>query len=169
MGAKENQLLKHLQLRFHTVPLNDCLPLIRTFFSCYTEIFQQILPRCSLDFLNRTCFANQVRLSNIFHNRPQMIAFSIFTGIPLPSERSVLLKLLFYRKMKRFPFNSILNNIFQYYPNLDLPMFRHINSLVKNWIPCISLQQLKDPKHSDDSFKTHIIQKQMIPILSRNK
>ena len=44
--------------------------------------------------------------------------------------------------------------------NKNLPMFRHINSLVKNWIPSISLQQLKDPKYSDDSFKTHIIQKQ---------
>ena len=95
LKSKENYLLNQMELHYSKIHLNLRLPLIKTFFLAYTEIFGQVLPSSDLSNLDNISLINQCKLTKIFAAHVDPLQFRIFIGIPSPSQRWIVLKLMF--------------------------------------------------------------------------
>ena len=161
MFLKENQLLHSLQLHYAKIHLNIKLPLIKTFFLAYTEIFAQILPSFDLQKLDLISYKSQIRLCQIYHTRVKMKQFRIFIGIPSPTQRWILVKLLHYYKIIKNPANTIYNQLINDNINQDLPIYNQLRELVNTWIPKSIMKKIQDKKkkYSIEQFRGDIITK----------
>ena len=65
MFAKEHQLLHNLYINYSKIHLNIKLPLIKSFFLAYTEIFAQIPPTHNFQNLDEISFKSQIKPSYV--------------------------------------------------------------------------------------------------------
>ena len=104
------------------------LPLIKTFFLSYTEIFGQILPITNITQLDEISLNSQIKLTQIYKKRISSNQFKLFIGIPSSSQRWIILKLMHYYKAvndkNAASCNVLLNN------NLHLQMPKDVENYI---------------------------------------
>ena len=165
--SKEYQLLNTIQMQFRDIHLNVKIPLIRTFFLAYTEIFGQILPNTENMNLNKISINNQIKLCNIKIDRIDKHQFKTFIGIPSPSQRWIILKLLYYQKLLKNPNKTIFNKWINYNLNFEIPMFLNFRSLIRKWLPKKTKLQISDKKYTANHLKKDIIKQMTINNLNK--
>ena len=160
MFAKEHQLLHNLQLNYVRIHLNIKLPLIKTFFLAYTEIFSQVLPTQNLKKLDDISIKTQIKLCQIYPKRVDHHQFRIFIGIPSPSQRWIMTKLLYYYKMVNNPKHTIYSQLMNECLDNKLPIFKQTKKLIETWIPDITKTLMRNQKeYPMKKYRQEIIKK----------
>lgn len=160
MFAREHQLLHNLHLNYTKIHLNIKLPLIKSFFLAYTEIFAQILPTHHFQNLDQISFRSQTKLCQIYHKRTNINQFRMFIGIPSPSQRWIVIKLLHYYKIMLNPNHTIYNMLINNLISEDLPTFNYLRKLINTWIPDITMNDIKyNDELSLDTYRSKIIKR----------
>ena len=136
------------------------IPLIKTFFLAYTEIFAQILPSSHLKMLDTISYKCQLKLCQIFYKRANPIQFRIFIGIPSPSDRWILIKLLYYYKLVQKPDHTIYSKLVNKCLFINLPIFNQLRQLIHKWIPNVTKHKIRnDDEFTLPKFRANIIKK----------
>ena len=157
--TKQHQLLHQLELNYSNLHLDIKIPLIRTFFLAYSEIFGQILPISNTTQLDEISIKSQITLTHIYPSRVKHKQFRIFIGMPSPSQRWIMLKLLYYYKSVNFPNLSILHQCVNKHLHIQIPMFCHLRKIINRWIPNLTKMYMRSSECSLNVFKALIIHK----------
>ena len=139
-----------------------CFQTCKNFAENYLLILRylQILPFSQLDKLDQISYASQLKLCEIYTKRAKPKQFRIFIGIPSPSDRWILIKLLYYYKLVQKPDHTIFSQLINKYLSSDLPIYNRLRKLINTWIPKVSKSKIRnDDDFTIDKFRAKIIRK----------
>ncbi len=132
----KERLLQQNFKNFNNLPrhLNVCLT--KTMFAAYTQIFGQVLPTTDLEDLNKIALESLQRLTGINCIKGGEAQFHSFLGIPMPTHKWHMLRLVFYRmQLKHKKGHSYIADWLKKPADPDLPYITEIKSLLNQWIP----------------------------------
>ena len=128
------RLIKQIDFNHKYIALTDKIEILKVFYLVYTAIFAQILDCDKINLIEATKRHNELikAQTNIVSYVPEQ--FSIYTGVPSPFERWVVLKIAFYWKlinkkqisyMHKWAHNEIIYNY---------TLYKQYRELTKKWI-----------------------------------
>ncbi|MCP4971730.1 MAG: hypothetical protein GY932_14180, partial [Arcobacter sp.] len=135
LQGKTDTIKYKLDIKLKNIGLNSRIPLIKSFFLAYTEIYGQILPTKYLKKSDKISLKNMKDLCSIETSHAVNREFRSFIGIPNPTQRWSLLKAMFHHKMRRNPDFTVLNHFISNYIDDDIPMFNELRKIRNNLFP----------------------------------
>ena len=94
-----------------------------------TKISVRKLPHYNFSLLNEITYKSQIKLCQIFYKKPKMNQFRMFTGIPFPSHRWVIMKLLHHFKCIRNDQIHLILSVITQLITISITIFQFLNIL----------------------------------------
>ncbi len=162
------RMLGQLDFNHSFISLSDKIRILKTFYLVYTEIFAQVLDSKTINLLSALqkqidAIRKQTQITNLIFDQ-----FSIFSGIPSPSERWVVLKLAFYWKLiKNKPISYM--HIWSKLPNIrSYTLNKQYHDMKTKWLPN-ETRLIEGIPVEVDMFNTVTGPSELRPIVVRNQ
>ena len=133
----KRMMLTKIDFNHSYISLRSRIRILKVFYLVYTEIYAQILDARTINLATATerHTATIKKQTGITTYDPKQ--FSIFTGIPSPFDRWVVLKISFYWKLLKFPELTYLHRWIRNNPNTiyNYNLYQQFQKLKRLWCP----------------------------------